>query len=255
MKLKRKKITIVILILLLPLATIIATNADEPTEIDMIIWLERPEKQVVVDEIIFKVESLGLSVNPIYLSFEEWVVYGQGQNNDWDLLYGPPMALPRDAGIFDLAFISVILNYYALNHNDAKILNSVDKLWGMFWDAIEYPDVVDEDFINDMVDKFQDIEERLWEKQYFAVFVQYETPFSDEWGPIPAIKTDTMTFNCLPGFVFEDTDLRLQLMSNIDLTVFLDYHSTYNPYPVYEVHHLFQWSTFHDTSLPNNYAY
>lgn len=180
-KLKQKKIAlgIFLLVILLPLITIFPTTADDE-ELDVVIlkiWLETPEKQVIVDELISSVEDLGLEANPIYFyDLDAWRFY-QG---DYDITYGGIMSLPRDGDIFMYAFVNVLLNYYALNHDDAKIFKCVDKLWGMYWDAVDHPDVVDEAFIADMVDAFQDIEERLWEKQYLSVFNRWLEPSSWE---------------------------------------------------------------------------
>ena len=247
---KHLKIIIPILLLCLPLSTIFSTTTGETDEIIMIIWLETPEKQVIIDEIISCVEELNLEVNAIYLSFEEWVEH-TNYGDYWDLSYGGIMALPRDGDIFLYAFISVILNYYALQFYDAKVFKCVDKLWAMYWEAMANPDVVDEDFIADMVNAFQDIEERLWEKQYCSIFNRWLEPSSAEWGPVPTIKTEALTYNCMPGRVFSDHELRLALNEKINRDVFLDYHSTYNSYDTYLVYHLYQWLPFHDTSLPN----
>ncbi|MHA1954722.1 MAG: hypothetical protein ACW96U_12330, partial [Candidatus Heimdallarchaeaceae archaeon] len=117
------------------------------------------------------------------------------------------------------------------------------------------PDIInDEDFVNEMVDAFNVIEKRLWIKQYESVFVQFETETSDEWG-VPSMRTDVLNYNCLKGRTFFDTDLRVQLNSIIDRTVFLDYYAQYTSYSVYEAHHLFQFSPFHDAKLPNDYSF
>ncbi len=230
-------------------------SAGDCTEVDFVIWLETPEKQVVIDEMITKTESLGLTVNPIYVTFEEWIGYAHG-SKDYDMLYGPYMTLPKNLNILDLAQLSLILNYFALTHTDKKLMTCTDIMWSMFWEAIEDPTLMmDEEFIDKMVDLFHITEKRYYIKQYFSVFVQFETPSSDEWGPVPSMRTEALTFNCLKGRVFKDADLRKEWNSIIDRTVFLDYHALYTPYPVYEVHHIFQYSNFHDITLPNNYLY
>ncbi len=210
----------------------------------MIIWLEFPEKQVIVDEIIFKAESLGLSVNPIYLNFDEWRERATF-TDDWDLTYGGILNIPNVDDIFTHAYILGILNYIVLKPDDPKLIKQTDKIYGMFWEAQENPYVVDEDFLDDMTDKFHDIEECLWENQYMFTFVRWVEP---------ALRNgESMNVNCLPGRVFADDALRLEFNSIIDRSVFLDYHSTYNPYPVYEFYHMFQWASYHDSSLPNCY--
>jgi len=70
----------------LPLATISSAYACRLKEIDFIILVECPEKQVVVDEIILKLESLGLTVNAIYMNYDDWIA--NGNTDDYDLRYG-----------------------------------------------------------------------------------------------------------------------------------------------------------------------
>ncbi len=247
---KHLKIIVPILLLCLPLATMfVKTTKSDSDVVTMIIWLETPEKQAIVDEIITSIEDLGLSVNAIYLAtLDEWRFYP----GDYDLSYGGIMSLPEEGDIFMFAFVNVLLNYYALKHTDTKIFKCVDKLWAMYWEAVENPDIVDEEFLDDMVNTFQDIEERLWEKQYYSVFNQWWEPWTWEWG-VPSMRTEAIVYNCLPGHIFADKDLRLALNEEIDRDVFLDYHSVYNPYETTLVYHLFQWLPFHDASLPNCY--
>ncbi|NHJ31620.1 MAG: hypothetical protein FK732_02040 [Asgard group archaeon] len=221
------------------------TDGETPV-VDLIIWLETPEKQVMADEIITKVESLGISVNAIYLEFDEWR-YRATFTDDYDLSFGGILNLPDVDDIFTHAYIFGILNYIVLRCDDPKLIKQTDKIYGMFWEAMMNPDVVDEDFMNDMIDVFHDIQERLWENQYMFTFVQWIDP-------VAGLRNgESMNVNCLPGRVFEDISLRLELNSIIDRSVFLDYHAAYNPYPTYEFYHFFHWTSYHDTSLPNTY--
>lgn len=236
-------------ILLTTMVSVISDDDDDQV-LTILIWLERPEKQVIIDEIIRALEECDLEVNTLYMpTLEAW----QDYEGDYDLWYGGIQELPRDGDIFMYAFINYLLYEFIMMYEDAKISKNVGKLWDMYLEAIDDPDVVDEAFIDDMVDAFQDIEERLWEKQYLIVFNRWLEPSSDIWGPVPTMNTETLGYNCLPGNVFADPKLRLELNEEIDRDVFLDYHSSYNPYSTYEVYHVFQWLPFHDTSLPNEY--
>ncbi|MCG3227638.1 MAG: hypothetical protein H7645_12030 [Candidatus Heimdallarchaeota archaeon] len=233
----------------------VQTATTDATVVDFVIWLMEPERQVLADEMIEKTESLGLVVNTIYVdTIDDWALYAH-ETLDYDLIYGPFMTLPKEMDIFFIAYIEYILSFVILS-DDNKIYKNADKLLDMWMQANWYnPDLFnDEDFINDMVDLFNDNEERYWEKQYESIFVQFETETSEEW-EVPSMRTDALNYNCLPGRVFHNTDLRLQLNSIIDRTVFLDYYALYTSYSVYEVHHLYQFSPFHDATLPNNYNF
>jgi len=240
---------IFLLVLCLPLTTVFSATAFKPKEIDFIIWLERPEKQVVVDEIILKLESLGITVNAIYMNYDDWTA--NGNTDDYDLRYGPESWTWDIDNIFQLAWLLSMINPHMLRHTDKKLNAFVDKLVAMSAEATDNPDVVTEDFIEEMIDTFQKAEKRLWVKKYILPFAQWVG--IDPWGiGLDFIYTEVLTLNCFEGNVFSNINLRKRLFHRIDRSVFLDYHATYNPYEYYTVYHLFQMSIYHDTNLPNH---
>ncbi|NPD88190.1 MAG: hypothetical protein HGN29_05685 [Asgard group archaeon] len=250
----KKLIFSLILIGLVGFAWLPAAQTTTPV-VDFVIWLMEPERQVLVDEMIEKTESLGLEVNTIYVdTLDDWALYAH-ETQDYDLIYGPFMTLPKDMDILEIAYISWILSIVLL-HTDKKIFTKTEILVDGWIEATWInPDLInDEDFVNKMVDAFNIVEKRLWIKQYESVFVQFETETSDEWG-VPSMRTDVLNYNCLKGRVFFDTDLRVQLNSIIDRTVFLDYYAQYTSYDVYEAYHLFQFSPFHNPKLTNDYNF
>jgi hypothetical protein len=224
------------------------------TVVDFVYWLMEPERQVLVDEMILKTESLGLVVNAIEVfTLDEWLVYAHG-THDYDLLYGPFMTLPKEMNIVDIAFICYILTIAVL-HEDKKIFTKTDILVDGWFESMWNPDLLnDEEFVAEMTDAFNVIEKRLWIKQYFSTFVQFETETSDEWG-VPSMRTDTLNYNCLKGRVFFDTDLRVQLNSIIDRNIFYDYYEQYTDYDYSPAFHLFQFSPYHDAKLTNDYNF
>ena len=251
-KMKHKKLLISMILIGIVTCSMLPAVQACTTVVDFVIWLEAPEKQVVVDELILKTESLGLVVNPIYVTFDEWLFYAH-VTHDYDLLYGPYMTIPSDMDIFFVTYITWILSFVIL-HDDKKTYTCTDELVGMYMEAMANPAIVNEEYINEMVKIFNFLEKRYWTKQFFSIFVQFETPTSDEWG-VPSMRTETLNYNCLQGRTFHDTDLRIELNSIIDRTVFLDYHEIYNPYPVSEVYHFFGFSPYHDAKLPNDYNF
>ncbi|NHJ46588.1 MAG: hypothetical protein FK733_02255 [Asgard group archaeon] len=248
---KYGKITLLLAILCLSLTTVFSVTADDEQQVVIFkVLLETPEKQVIVDEIISCLEDLNLDVQTLYFTdVIEWRDY----LGHYDLSYGGILALPRDGDIFLYSYVNVLMHYFAFSHTDAKIFKNVDKLWAMYWESVSNPDAVDADFIADMVNAFQDIEERMWEKQYISIFNRWVEPSSWEWGPIPTVKTEMIGYNCLPGYVFADKDLRLTLNAAINRDVFLDYHAMYNTYETHLTYHIFDWLPFHDYTLPNTF--
>jgi len=224
----------------LPLTTISSATASRKKEVDFYIWLEFPEKQVIVDEIILKLESLGLQVNAVYLSFDDW--FAIGNTDDFDIMYGGLSYTFDIDNIFTIAWLLTMINMHMLRHNDVKLQKLIDKIGSMNDEAMLNPDIVTEEYLDEMIDTFQDIEKRLWKKKYLLPYVQW---FDGIY------FTEVTNLNCLKGRVFANKHLRKALSSSIDRSVFLDYHATYNLNPTYAVYHLFQMSIYHDTSLPN----
>jgi len=222
-RLKHTKIIVLFLALCLPLTTISSAYACKSKEIDFVIWVERPEKQVVVDEMILKLESLGLTVNAIYMNYDEWIA--NGNTDDYDIRYGAESWTWFIDDIFQLAWLMSMVNPHMLRHNDKKL--------------------------NNLVDELHKIEKRLWVKKYIMPLAQWEG--IDPWGiGLPFVYTEVLTLNCFEGSVFSNMNLRRRLFHRIDRNVFLDYHAVYNPYETYTVYHLFQMSIYHDANLPNH---
>jgi len=224
------------------MTTLFSVSANEQNEIDFIIYLDTEERQPIVDELIFKAESLGLTVNPIYMSWGDWY-YATHYSDWWDLSYGGILVSWRNDDISFLSHCIMGMDYYLLRHDDVKLHDLAWDLWNMRLMLESDPDVDITDLSDDMIDKFHDAEERLWEKQYTFTFLQYIDGL--------AVRSEIAMPNCKAGRVFADENLRLTYSSIIDRNIFFDYYQTHYQFPVYVLYHLYQWSSFHDTTLPN----
>ena len=248
-KLRNNVLAVLVLVLCLPMSTILSTQACNPKVIDFCIYLETSEKQVVVDEIIYKLESLGLIVNTYYYyDLNEWTAVA---GPDYDITYGGLSYTWMIDDIFNVAYVLYLINNHMLygRHHDMKLNMLVDKLAEMYTAAMEDPTVITEKFLDKMIDTFQKTEKRLWKKKYIMPFVQWED-FFPPFG-MDVFFTEVFVLTCTNGRVFASQYLRNQLFDSIDRSVFLDYHALYTTCPVYEVYHLFQMSPYHDLSLPN----
>ena len=240
-RLKHKKLTLIVILLCLPIATIISVTSDESEEIDFVIYLRDESTQVLVDELIFKAECLGLSVNPIYLSWEDWTARVSG--DDWDISYGGiQIAYPID-DIFNLAMMMTGLEFMVLKHSDAKFSKAVWANYNRIFEAQVTPPEEMGDLITDMIDTFHDAEERLWEKQLIFPLAQWISPVFTH--------TDVLVPNCKAGHVFADEALRLTYSSIIDYSLFVDYWAARLPFAVWGTYHMYGWSSCHDSDLPN----
>ena len=228
--------------MVLPIATIVSVTSEETEEIDFVIYLRNDSSQVLVDELIFKAESLGLSVNAIYLSWDDWVLYTD--LGDYDLAYGGiQIAYPIDH-IYNLVYMMTALEAFILQHDDAKFSNAVWTNYYRYLQRESIPPGEMADFISDMITTFHDAEERLWEKQLIFPLAQWISPYF--------AHTDFVTPNCKAGRVFADEDLRLTYSSIIDYSLFVDYWTNLLPFTAWGTHHIYGWASCHDSTLPNS---
>jgi hypothetical protein len=199
--------------------------------------------QLVADELISKAETLGLSVNAIYLTAEEWLAAAFAGN--YDLGYGGAFLGLNIDNIFNLASQFIWFESYVLKHSDVKLTNFVIQLVNYYYAAQTTPAEDLPDLIDDMVDKLHDIEERLWEKQLIIPLYQslYYYP--------GYVATASINFNSQEGRIFADDDLRITYSSIIDRSLILDFWTSYMPIPLYETYHLWGWSSYHNFDLPN----
>ncbi|NHK31331.1 MAG: hypothetical protein FK730_08270 [Asgard group archaeon] len=249
-RLKQKTITIFLLVLCLPIATITSTMACDEKVIDFYIWVERPEKQVIVDEIIYKLECLGLTVNTVYFDvLDDWIAAGGVDRPD--VSYGGLSYTWFIDDIYNLAFILFLQKNHMLagRIEDKKFDTLVDKLTDMYMEAADNGFIMPDEFVNEMVDIFQKTEKRLWTHKIFLPYVQWEG-YSPDFG-FDILFTEIINLNMIKGHVFSNLGLVKTFYKSIDRNVFLDYHAEYNPNDFYEVYHLYQMSIYHDTNLPN----
>ena len=232
-------------VLCLPLVSVFSVKA-EPTSIDFLIYLSYPETQLVVDEIIDSAESVGLVVNPIYIDNWNYFNYLILFTNDWDLYYGGFMNtyMGADDNIFNCAYGNMGYNYYYLRTGDAKYTKFSLQLYNWYLAAMADASIVDDDYINDMYDKFHDCEERLWEHQYLLTL-------ATGYNIGGFLQELILTPNCLPGYAFADENLRLAFSNAIDRTVAVDYLLALGFTNVEIFYHTFGYSVCHDTTLPN----
>ena len=226
------------LFLLAPLSV----SAKEINEIDFIIYLRNEEIQPFIDELIYKAESLGLIVNPIYMEWEDWY-YATHHTDWWDLSFGGVLLASATDDISTLSFTVMGLDYVLLRHDDDRLHDLAWDLWNMRMLLESGADVDIDDLTEDMIEKFYDAEERLWEKQYMFTFLQYLTG--------QAVYSEIAIPNCKAGHAFADENLRLTFSTIIDRSILWDYYLNFPTISTYELYHIHQWSSFHNADLPN----
>jgi len=251
MRLKKTNVAVIILMLcLLPITSIYTVSASKNKEITCMLLLERPEKQVVLDEIIDALESLGLTLTiDWFYDYDEWVAHSHVHGAEYDITYGGLMYSWDIDNIFNLAWLLYMYNEHMWLNTDKKFDTYVQTLWDMFNDAMVTPEIATEEYLEEMTKIFNKIEKRLWVKKYVLPFVQWEGFFAPFGMDIKFMEG--IGFNTEDGRVFSNIAYRWALQKLIDRDVFMDYHAIYNPYDVYEVYHIFQMSALHDDHIPD----
>ena len=95
MRLKHKKKAILLILLVIPIATIISVNANESEEIDFIYYISNPFAQAQIDELVSTAESLGLVVNAIQY-INPYALIARMYTGDYDLAFGPLLSSRKD---------------------------------------------------------------------------------------------------------------------------------------------------------------
>jgi hypothetical protein len=240
-KLKHKKITFLIIFLVLPIATMVSVTSDDAMEIDFIIYLRSEYEQYLVDSLIASAESTGFTVNPIYLSWDDWLAADTA--GAFDISYGGIQIAYNIDTIINLLYCTIGLEWMVLKHSDAKLSKFVGQLFNYYMSLQTIADEDLPDLLADMLDKFHDVEERLWEKQLIIPLAQWLNP--------QFACNSALFINSQEGKVFADEDLRFSLASAIDRSLFVDYWASLLPFPVYEAYHMYLWSSYHNFDLPN----
>ncbi|NHJ46589.1 MAG: hypothetical protein FK733_02260 [Asgard group archaeon] len=227
--------------MVLPIATIVSVTSDDTTEIDFIIYLRSEHEQYLVDSLFASAESIGLTVNPMYLSWDDWLAADDA--GAYDISYGGIQIAYNIDTIINLVYCTIGLEWMVLKHSDAKLSKFVNQLFNYYISLQTTADEDLPDLLADMLNKFNDVEERLWEKQLIIPLAQWLNPY--------LACNSALFINSQEGNVFADEDLRFSLASAIDRSLFVDYWSAILPFPVYEVYHMYLWSSFHNFNLPN----
>ncbi|NHJ87971.1 MAG: hypothetical protein FK734_21080 [Asgard group archaeon] len=242
-QLKHKKAILIIFLVFLPVATIATINANEPEEIDFIIYAPSPYVQMIMEDMVFQAENLGLIVNTIYYQ-DPYAMIARMYMGDYDLAYGPALARPYEYDLFSLVTSLTSIDQTIVFHSDNKFTKMVTEL-EQYLLAVETTSEEDmPDLLNDIINKFHDAEERLWEKQLLI-------PLGYSYEYMPGYTVYICTYvNSQVGRVFADDDLRITFSSLIDRTAFLNYWALL-PFGVYESYHLFGTTSYHNYELPN----
>jgi hypothetical protein len=240
-RLKHKKLTYLIIFLVLPITTIVSVTADDSTEIDFIVYLRSEQEQYLVDSLIASAESIGFSVNTIYLSWDEWVATDSA--GAFDISYGGIQIAYNIDSIINLVYCVIGLEWMVLKHSDAILSMNINQLLNYYLSLQTTAEEDMLDLLNDMLDKFHDVEERLWEKQLIIPLAQWLNPMM--------ACNPSLFINSQEGKVFADEDLRFSLASAINRSLFVDYWASILPFPVYETYHMYLWSSYHNFDLPN----
>lgn len=242
---RRKLIISLGLTLLLCFPLINNATANTVVEVDWVlskVYLGTP----IVTGFVARAAEHGIAINAI--GVENYELDLRLASGDYDLLSGFYFTFFSDT----INELTITLYYYFLlkisnfQFNDAKLNNQIMKLVDYYYKIMSSSEEDLEDAYDDFLNKFHDIEERLFEHQYLFTEISFLYYYA-----YPMVKL--MIPNCLG--VLADEELRLTLSSLIDREAIAAFTAIVQPEPVTSniqpTVHLYSWSQYHDTSLPN----
>jgi hypothetical protein len=197
---------------------------------------------LLTNELATKAENLGYTVNHIFYE-DPYEMIVRMYSGDYDLAYGPALAMTYMDTIFQMANSIVAVEQQIIFHSDTVFSEIASDLLNYLYAVESTPEEDVPALLEDMLDKIHDAEERLWENQLII-------PLGYTGDYIPGMMTSMNAYiNSQEGRVFEDTELRIEYASIIDRTVFTNYWVLL-PFAVYETNHLYGWTSYHDFDLP-----
>ena len=257
---QKKKMYGIMLIILFGFSLGAATNAtDTMVEVDFYAAFLReqyPEVNALMVEMlenyVIAATDYGIQVNLHFISQEEANIrffYGL-----YDII-----DFPRVMSIYEDTLESVISSldfylfsgYFKYNFEKVdKLTAAAEKIFLLYYQYLSAESEDQTDLFNDILDKFHDVEELLYESQIFEV----NSHFVVDYFVYKVEYIDCFWFNSLPGKILNNEDVRLTLSYLFDREQ-ISYIYTQIPYPFPMVSytqtcHLFGWSQYHDTSLP-----
>ena len=256
---RNKKMYGIILIILFGFSLGTAINTTKAMiEVDFYVAFLReqyPEVNALMIELwenyAIEAAEYGIQVNLLYISDNEaWYRFYTG---NYDII-----DFPRISSYYGDTFAHIIgtLEFYLFSgyfrysfKKVDKLVNDVIKIRALYNEYLLAAPEDQDVLFNDILDKFHDIEELLYESQIFEVNGHCVV----DLGFYKIQYTDFVWFNSLPGKILNNEDVRLTLSYLMDREqIAYIYSQIPYPYPFEYITtcHLFGWSQYHDTSLP-----
>jgi hypothetical protein len=256
---RKKKMCGIAFIILFSFSLVAVINPTKAmVEVDFYIVVLREEypeiNELIIklyDDYVAAVAEYGIQVNLIYPSVDEaWFRFFTG---NYDIIDFPVLASD-----YEDSFESIIgtLEFYLFSgffrygfKKVDKLVDAVIKIRSLHDEYLLAEPEDQEVLFNDMLDKFHDIEELLYESQIFEV----NGYFIMDFGAYKMLYSICVWFNSEPGNVMNNEDVRLPLSYLMDREQ-IAYINSLLPYPLEDITptcHIFSWSQYHDTSLPD----
>jgi ABC-type transport system substrate-binding protein len=191
------------------------------------------DMQIVVDEFVSDAALCGIKITPVYMPWSDAVmrlVYG-----DFEIFHFAGLV-----GAFEdtftyiyetLCFHFVWYDYW--NFTSTELIDTINSMYSLYLGG----------FLDEAIEIFHEIELLMYLEQPFA-------PISYNLRDNGQIYTRYLFINCDETGPLGDVTIRKALSYLIDRIVYADLYGAAIGSDVYPLSHLFEWSQYHDTSLP-----
>jgi ABC-type transport system substrate-binding protein len=208
----------------------------EPPEIELLVPTTGliGDMQIVVDEFVRDAALCGIKINPVYMTWGEAIlrlVYG-----DFEIFHFAGLQGPWEdtfTYIYEtLCFHFVWYDYWY--YTSPEFIEMIELMYTLYLGGL----------IDEAIEVFHEIELILYEDQPFA-------PICYRLYEDGRMYTRYLFINCEETGPLADVTIRVALSILIDRTSYADLYGTALGTDIFEISHLFEWSQYHDTSLPS----
>ncbi|NPD89740.1 MAG: hypothetical protein HGN29_13595 [Asgard group archaeon] len=191
------------------------------------------DTQRIVDEFIRDAALCGIKIVPTYTTWGDAI--NRMLAGDFDILHFAGLV-----GAFEDSFTYIYetLCFHFVwndfwNYTSMEFIDKIELMYSLYLGG----------FIDDAIEIFHEIELVIYEDQPFA-------PICYELRDDGQIYTRYLFINCDEAGPLGDATIRVALSYLIDRVLYIELYGDYSiGYPI-AIDHLFEWSQYHDTSLP-----
>ncbi len=189
------------------------------------------ETQLLLDQFVKSASLCGIKITPVYTTWDD--VINSLFTGDYELIYFIGLSFSGDDTIEKIrsTLSYLFIDNFFLNYYNQDLIDKTHLMDTLYLDGYE----------NEAIEVFHEIEFILYRDQPIVSICH---AFKEDTG---GRATRLLIINCDIAY---DPVIRNVLSMVIDRELYVDLYGVTTTYDYYPISHLFGWSQYHDTTLP-----